>query len=378
MEGEIRFNYKKILKFMISAVFLILLTIIALNLAVFFLPFVIAFIISKIINGPVEFLTKKFHLPRVLAVIVSMIAFIAIIGGILYFFVAALFREVIALSGQTNYIFPMLYNNINDLISRFNFFYQNLDLSPDMVQGIKDSLMGIVNGLLTSLSSGINAVANAAINIIVSLPNILIYIIITLLSTFFISTDSKLISDSLEKHIPLKWLVKVQSVINDLFHALGGYLKAQGILITITFCELLIGLSLFKVHYALILAIAIAIIDALPILGTGTVLIPWAIVSVVMGDYRFAACIFGLYLFILIVRQLIEPKIVGTQIGIYPLLTLIAMYAGTQFVGVWGLILGPIVLIILKNIFGSIYQSGALKEIFEGKDLAEEKKDDAV
>lgn len=378
MEGEIRFNYKKIIKFIISAILLIIGTVIALELAVFFLPFVIAFIISKIINGPVEFLSKKFHLPRVLAVIISMIGFIAIIGGILYFFVAALFREVISLSSQTNYIFPMLYNNINDLISRFNFFYQNLDLSPDMVQGIKDSLMGIVNGLLTSLSSGINTVANVAINIVVSLPNILIYIIITLLSTFFISTDSKLISDALEKHIPLRWLVKVQSVINDLFHALGGYLKAQGILITITFCELLIGLSLFKVRYALILAIAIAIIDALPILGTGTILIPWAIVLAVMGNYRFAACIFGLYLFILIVRQLIEPKIVGTQIGIYPLLTLIAMYAGTQFVGVWGLILGPIVLIILKNIFGSIYQSGALKEIFEGKDLVEEKKDDVV
>jgi len=152
-------------------------------------------------------------------------------------------------------------------------------------------------------------------------------------------------------------------------------LKAQGTLITITFCELLIGFSLLNIRYALILAIAIAIIDALPILGTGTVLIPWAVVLVVMGDYKFAACIFGMYLFILIVRQLIEPKIVGTQIGIYPLLTLIAMYTGTQFVGVWGLILGPIVLIILKNIFGSIYQSGAIKEIFDGKNLTDEKRE---
>ena len=76
----------------------------------------------------------------------------------------------------------------------------------------------------------------------------------------------------------------------------------------------------------------------------------------------------------MIVRQLIEPKIVGTQIGIYPLLTLIAMYTGTQFVGVWGLILGPIVLIVLKNILGSIYQSGTLKEIFEGRDLTETSK----
>lgn len=374
MEAEIKFNYKKALKLTLNLLVILCATVIVLKLAVFFLPFVIAFIISKIISHPVDLITKKFHLPRTLAVIISLLGFIAIISGVVYFFVAALFREIISLAGQTNYIFPLLYNNINDLISRFNFFYQNLNLAPDMVQGIQDSVLGIINSLLTSLSSGINAAANAAVNIIVSLPNIIIYIIITLLSTFFISNDSKFISDSLEKHIPLKWLIRVQSVINDLFHALGGYLKAQGILITITFCELLIGLSLFKVRYALILAIVIAIIDALPILGTGTVLIPWAIVSVVMGNYKFAVCIFGLYLFILVVRQLIEPKIVGTQIGIYPLLTLIAMYTGTQFAGIWGLILGPIVLIVLKNILGSIYESGALKEIFDGRDLTETSK----
>jgi len=372
LEAEIKFNYKKALKFIFNLAIILCVTVVVLRLAVFFLPFVIAFIISKIISHPVEFLTRKFHLPRPLAVILSLLGVIAIIGGIAYFFVAALFREVISLSGQTNYIFPMLYNNINDLVSRFNFFYQNLNLAPDMVQGIQDSLLGIINGLLTSLSSGINAAANAAVNVVVSLPNTIIYIIITLLSTFFISNDNKFIADSLEKHIPLRWLIKIQSVINDLFHALGGYLKAQGILITITFCELLIGFSLFKVKYALILAITIAIIDALPILGTGTVLIPWAVVLVIMGNYKFAACIFGLYLFILIVRQLIEPKIVGTQIGIYPLLTLIAMYTGTQFVGISGLILGPIVLIVLKNIFGSIYESGVLKEIFDGKNLKDE------
>jgi len=372
LESEIKFNYKKALKFIVSLVLIVCVTVIALRLAVFFLPFAIAFIISKIISRPVEFLTKKFHLPRPLAVIFSLIGFIAIIGGIIYFFVAALFNEIISLESQWDTILTPLLEGIKNLSSRFNFFYQNLNLDADIVKGLQDSISGIINGLITSLSAGVNAAANAVVNIVVSLPNIIIYIIITLVSTFFISNDSKFIADSLEKHIPLRWLIKVQSVINDLFHALGGYLKAQGILITITFCELLIGFTLFDVRYALILAIVIAIIDALPILGTGTVLIPWAFVSVMTGQYKMGACLFGLYVFILVVRQLIEPKIVGTQIGIYPLLTLIAMYTGTQFVGIWGLILGPIVLIILKNILGSIYESGILKEIFDGKSLRDD------
>ena len=117
----------------------------------------------------------------------------------------------------------------------------------------------------------------------------------------------------------------------------------------------------------MILAIVIAIIDALPILGTGTVLIPWGLILIIIGNYPLGLGILGLYLFILIVRQLIEPKIVATQIGVYPLLTLIAMYTGVKLIGLFGVIVGPIVLIILKNVFAGIYSKGMLKEIFDNK-----------
>lgn len=367
MEGELKINYKKMLKFFITTILILVGVILGLKLAIFFLPFVIAYVISKIIDKPVKLLTQKFKFPRVVAVILCILAFVGIVAAICYWFVAAVIREVISLSAQTNYIFPSLYTAFSTQVGRFNFFYQNLDLSPELVSGIQSTLLSIVNTLLTSLSELINSAGNFAVSLVVNLPNALIYTIITLLSTFFISSDTKFISDSLEKHLPLKWLAKVEGITNDLFHALGGYLKAQGILITVTFCELFIGLSIFRINYALILAIAIAIIDALPILGTGTVLIPWGIVLLVMGNYPLAFGILGMYLFITIVRQLIEPKIVGTQIGIYPLLTLIAMYTGIQLIGVLGLIAGPIVLIVLKNVFGGIYNKGILKEIFDSR-----------
>ena len=165
--------------------------------------------------------------------------------------------------------------------------------------------------------------------------------------------------------MPKKWLEKISHIVNDLFTALGGYIKAECIMMSITCFELFIFFTFYKIEYALILAIVIAIIDALPILGTGTVLIPWALFNLITGNYRMAIYLIILYLFVTVVRQLIEPKIVGTHIGIYPLLTLAAMYTGVQLIGVFGLIVGPIVLIIIKSILSGIYKKGMIKDLFE-------------
>lgn len=365
MIGELKLNYKKILKASITFILIVIGILLGIKIAIFFLPFLIAYIISKLIKKPVDFLEKKLKVARVLGVILTMLIFISIVGAVLYFFCAALFKEIITLSEQTQYIFPPLYNNISLQLDRFNFFFNNLNISPEIVSEIEKSVLSIINGLFTTLASWINKAGNVAIDTIMNFPTILIYIIITILATFFMSCDSKYISDSLEKYLPLKWLKKAEDISNGLFHSLGAYLKAIGILITITFCELLIGFLLLDIDYAVILAIVIAIIDALPILGTGTVLIPWGLVLLAMGNYTLGLCILGLYLFILVIRQLIEPKIVGNQIGVYPLLTLIAMYTGVRFFGLVGVIIGPVVLIILKNVFGGVYEKGVLKDLFE-------------
>lgn len=364
MIGEIKLNYKKILKVSLEFLLIIVGILIGLKVAIFFLPFLIAFVISKIIRKPVNFLEKRFKVSRVLGVILCMILFVMIAGALVYMFCAALFGEIITLSERTQYIFPALYNNISLQLGRFSFFFSNLNISPELGTQIETSIMNIINTLLTTVVGWINSAGNLAINIIVNFPTLLIYIIITILSTFFMSCDAKFISDSLERHLPLTWIAKVEDIINGLFHSLGAYLKAQGILITITFCELLIGFCIFKVDYAVVLAITIAIIDALPVLGTGTVLIPWSLVLLAMGNYTLCLELFGLYLFILIVRQSIEPRIVGKQIGIYPLLTLAAMYTGVKFMGLGGVIVGPIVLIILKNVFAGVYEKGLLKDLF--------------
>lgn len=109
----------------------------------------------------------------------------------------------------------------------------------------------------------------------------------------------------------------------------------------------------------------IAFVDALPIFGSGTIMIPWAGFIAFTGDIKLAIAIFILWCIMSIVRQLVEPKIISGQIGIHPIFTLIAMYTGYKFIGIWGLLLGPIVLIILKNIYGTIIDKGVVKSILE-------------
>lgn len=364
MTGELRLNYKKILKATLTFSLIIVGVFLGIKVAIFFLPFLIAYIISKIIKKPVEYLNKKLKISKVLGVILMMLIFIVIVGSLLYFFFLSLFNEISTLSQEIQKIaFPQ--EEIDTQLSRLEYFFMDtLRLPEDVFERMKDSVINMGANIFETITGWITKAGTVAVNAVMKFPIMLIYIIITILSTFFMSCDSKYISDSLEKYLPLKWLKKAEDISNGLFSSLGSYLKALGILITVTFCELLIGFSLFRIDYAIILAIVIALIDALPILGTGTVLIPWGIILLITGNYTLGFGLLGLYLVILVVRQLIEPKVVGKQIGVYPLLTLIAMYTGVKFFGLSGVIIGPVVLIILKNVFSSVYEKGILKELF--------------
>ena len=158
--------------------------------------------------------------------------------------------------------------------------------------------------------------------------------------------------------------------IKEIASTLGAYLKAQIILILISFIISVIGLYIFKyiglnIEFPLLVALAIGFVDALPILGSGTVMIPWGVGAALNGDIKLAVAIYGLWILMSVVRQIVEPRIVSKQIGIHPIFTLIAMYTGFKLIGVFGLIIGPIILIILKNIYSGLIDKGILKTIFD-------------
>lgn len=183
-------------------------------------------------------------------------------------------------------------------------------------------------------------------------------------------TDKIYMLDQIEHHLPEKWVKKLTSHIKALIKSLGCYLKAQAKLVLISFIISLVGLTTFSVvglnvNYPLLAAIGIAIVDALPIFGSGTVMVPWAIILAFNGDVTLGISILVLWIIMSIVRQIIEPKIVSGQIGIHPIFTLIAMYTGFRFLGFIGLFVGPIVLIVLANIYQVRIDRGFVKSIFE-------------
>ena len=156
---------------------------------------------------------------------------------------------------------------------------------------------------------------------------------------------------------------------NDLLSVVGGYLKAQATLIFICFCELLIGLNLFhfiglNVQYPLTFAVIICFIDALPILGAGAFMIPWIIITLISKDFHLVIALLILYVIITAVRQLLEPKLYSKNIGVHPLITLLSMYTGLKLAGFIGIIMGPAVVIILKNIFEQELNDGFFKHLF--------------
>ena len=158
--------------------------------------------------------------------------------------------------------------------------------------------------------------------------------------------------------------------VRDITSSLVGYLKAEITLSIITFIIVLTGLNIFyllgmEIQYPILMAISIGFIDALPILGAGSVMVPWSLLLFLKSNNSLAFSILGLYAFILVAKQLLEPKLVSNNIGIHPIFTLLAMYTSFKIIGIIGLLVGPIILIILKNIFAEILDKGIVNSIVD-------------
>lgn len=241
---------------------------------------------------------------------------------------------------------------IQSLISRIDF--TKLKISNELLDIIRNSsfnLLGkaseLVQKFLTNILAGIT-----------SIPTMALYFVVTILALYFICTDKIYMLDELEYHLPERWMKELTKHLRELIKVLGGYLKAQATLILISFIISLIGLYILyfmgmNVGFPLIIALGIAFIDALPILGSGTVMVPWGIASSLNGDLKLGISIIVLWIIMSVVRQFIEPKIVSGNIGIHPIFTVAAMYTGFKFMGV------------IRNVCRSNYSNNPKKCFFK-------------
>lgn len=347
-------NNKRILKLLIRILLvLVVLYLVVTKMLLFFAPFLIAWLIASMIKKPVSWLQKKIRLSQGIATAISLFVFVILAGGLIGFVFYRLFMEVYDLA-SSNLYFQNLFKRIQELIDLGGTWYAGLP--TEVVSSIESSLENIIVKVGNTVTNLINNLSKAMIAVLTSLPQAILYIVITLVGAFFLCRDWSKITSFLYAQMPNKWYSRMRDIKNDLLSALVGYLKALLVLVVISFIVVLAGYTILGVKYSLFLAICTAISDFLPVLGPGTIIIPGAIIHLINGNYYMAAGFIILYILVTIIRQFLEPRIVGGNIGLHPLVTLLSMYLGFRLLGVIGLILGPIFTIILK----SLQKSGVL------------------
>lgn len=314
------------------------------RLSLYCVPFIIAFILSSLIEPIVSFLEKKVKIPRKVGTVFSILLVLSVLGTILGLVISRLVKEIINVYNQINEIFGSLQLFFEAVIERVNSFYISLPKT------ISDTIDQYLADAASNAKELLTPMVNSITNFTLSLPQALVFLIVTILATYFITSDRNKIDSFLDTQLPNHWMDKTRTVMNKLFSALFGWMRAQLILMTVTFTELSIAFLVMRIENGLLFAALIAFVDALPVFGVGTFLIPWGVIELLSGNFQRGLSLLLLYIIILVIRQLIEPKIVGQQIGIHPLLTLFSMYLGLQLIGIVGMILGPVLVVIIKSV----------------------------
>ncbi len=309
------------------------------------MPFVIGVIISAVFRKPIDFIHNKTKLSRVLISIIMLIFFYGALGFLAsmigfkaFNFLSNLFYSLPELYAKT--VLPAIEQVIDNVMGHFPGIES---LLQDFLDNINDS---IFNFLKDASSTVVGTIARFA----TSLPSLLINFIFTIVSSFFFTIDYYRITRFVGAQFKGERREMLLKLKNNGIGTLGKFIRAYSAIISITFLEISIGFWILRIPNPFLFGLLISIIDIMPILGTGAVLLPWAIISLVIGNTKIGIGMLLLYIIITAVRQTIEPKIVGQQIGLHPILTLILMYVGAQLMGVLGLLILPIIATILVKL----------------------------
>lgn len=317
------------------------------------LPILVPFIIAVIIGlfmEPVIKILQRVKMSRGLATLTTMVIVFGGIGVIVTAVIIRLVSELVHLSASLPALTVEIKNYVQGLVEKTTAFY--VTLPPGITSSIEQSL----NSLASSLQGVATGVANSLLSFISMVPGTLAVMLVILLSSYFIARDKQIIIDFIKRLIPDPWDEKIIVAAREVAAAFMAYLKAQAILILISTCLSVTGLYLIGADYALLMGLLIGVFDLIPVLGPATIYLPWLLWSFATGATVFGVKLAVLYLVVLIVRQVLETKIVSSNLGLHPLATLISMYAGLWTLGLAGLIIGPILLIAIQ----SFYKAGIL------------------
>ena len=330
----------------------------------FLMPLIVAWIVAMIANPIIRFLEKRIKIMRkhgsALVIILVLATLIAAFYGL----------AVLVASQFSSWVteLPEVYDSVTQnpqhlfrlLHQKYNIIPADVKLAFDQRENMLDSyIQKAIDGLLKMVKSGsLSKVSSLAS----SLMDFLVYAILTILASYFMTVEKDHFTKLLQEKTPAG-VQRIWDKIKKIFiRAIGGYFKAHFQIMIVIFFITVIPFAFMGISYSGLLAVVIAIVDFLPFFGAGTVLVPWAVYRLVTGSYTYAAILFVIYVVVLIVRQALEPKLIGDNIGTSPFETLVFMLVGYRLAGMLGLIVGiPVGMILME-----CYREGMFDDYIRG------------
>lgn len=316
-------------------------------------PFLVSWGIAYLVYPVAVKLNEKTKISRkiwsfflVFLILITLLSLLFLIGNkILYEiqnFVAYLTENSEKIAEYFEKAFEF-FNSIGEKLPILSSF-QNTDFFENVSSNISVLINNVWKSLLERLGSAVPDIASA---IVMALPNILLVSLISVISSFYFAIDIDTVNKNIKQVLPKKIGDYLSKFKQRGIIGLKKYLKAYCILFVITFAELIIGFWILGVDYAFVLALLISLIDFLPLFGAGAVLAPWGIILLLMKKYFLGIGLIVMFVLMTVIRQIIEPKIVGKSLGVHPILTLITIYLGYKLFGLFGMIFLPIATLIL-------------------------------
>jgi len=313
------------------------------------LPFLLGWLFARFMQPAMNFLKRKAHIPKKLSMIFIILLALSILSFLVFLLVNRIIIEITQISNHlTSYA-----NNLPQITASLTKWIDKIFVDVPFVNTteiIKNFLSNIDQTILTIFQAASPYLATIVKSAVTTVPYTIIFIIITVISTCYMAIDYKKVNAFVTAQIPDNAMNFILEIKNQFFSTTFKYFRAYMFLMFITFTELFVGFTIIGIEYSFILAFLVALIDIFPVLGTGTILIPWISIELLNHNYKSGIALLVLYATITLVRQIIEPKIVGTYIGLYPLITLIALYLGVKIMGIGGIFVFPIMAIIIKNL----------------------------
>lgn len=345
----------------LTAAVLALLVFVGVPLVRLFMPFVLALLLSWVLNPVIKKIQGRFGGSRGVLSAVLIVLLFAVAGGVLGALGYAVVNELVSLANNWQGIWESVTAFLAGVWAWFSGLFEHLP--PDVEQ----TMTGIADQVITWVQSTVSTLLNAAVSRVgsmaMSVPSFAVALVAFVMGSYFITSDYPRLREMATSRMSGSLRRFLSHVKRAAVAAFGGYLRAQLILATVVFFILLAGFLLTAQPYAVLLAFVLAVLDFIPIVGSGTVMVPWAVVSLFTRDYITAIQLMVIWGIIAVFRQVAEPRIVGNQTGLSPILSLMSIYVGMRLAGVPGMILGPVVCMVAVNVCSLGVFDGVLADL---------------